>query len=89
MIVDVQQGMFALRRPLHQGDEIVQRIAGLLGRAARSLDYEVVLVADGHSTYDTPVLSAGQIIAHHNRLLADGFVALAEAEQVQFQRSPS
>jgi hypothetical protein len=58
-------------------------------RAARALDYEVVLVADGHSTYDTPVLSAGQIIAHHNRLLADGFVQLAEAEHVQFQRSPS
>jgi nicotinamidase-related amidase len=173
MIVDVQQGMFALRRPLHRGDEIVQRIATLLGRArsagtpvvhiqhdggpghvlakgsagfpphplvapqpgelvvekrhcsafhgtelhrrlqeasidrlvvagiqtemcvdsacraARALDYEVVLVADGHSTYDTPVLTAGQIIAHHNRLLADGFVALAEAEHVEFQRSPS
>ena len=173
MIVDVQQGMFALRRQLHRGDEIVQRIADLLGRArtagapvvhiqhdggsghvlakggpgfpehplvapragelvvekrhssafhdttlhrqlkeasidrlvvagiqtemcvdsacraARALDYKVVLVADGHSTYDTPVLSADQIIAHHNRLLADGFVELAKADHVQFQRSPS
>ena len=58
-------------------------------RAAPALDDEVVLVADGHSTYDTAVLTAGQVTAHHNRLLADGFVQLAEAEHVQFQRSPS
>jgi nicotinamidase-related amidase len=168
MIVDVQQGMFALPSPLHRGEEVVRRIAGLLERArgagtavvhiqhdggpghvlakgsagwpahplvaprageivvekrnssafhdtdlhrrlgesgvdrlviagmqtemcvdsacraAAALDYRVVLVADGHTTYDTPQLVADQIIAHHNRLLGRGFVELLDAEQVRF-----
>jgi nicotinamidase-related amidase len=54
-------------------------------RGAVALDYRVVLVADAHTTYDTPVLGADLIIAHHNRLLGDGFVELVEAEQVRFQ----
>ena len=33
MIVDVQQGMFSVSQPLHRGEEVVQRIAGLLARA--------------------------------------------------------
>src|SRR5260221_10114518 len=33
MIVDVQQGMFAVSQPLHRGEEVLQRIAGLLSRA--------------------------------------------------------
>ena len=33
MIVVVQQGMFAVSQPLHRGEEVVQRIAGLLSRA--------------------------------------------------------
>ena len=33
MIVDVQQGMFAVSPPPHRGEEIVRRIAGLLARA--------------------------------------------------------
>jgi len=33
MIVDVQQGMFAVSPPPHRGEEIVWRIAGLLARA--------------------------------------------------------
>ena len=168
MIVDVQQGMFALPSPLHRGEEVVRRIAGLLElaraagtavvhiqhdggpghvlakgsagwpahplvaprageivvekrnssafhgtdlhrrlgengidrlviagmqtemcvdsacRAAAALDYRVVLVADGHTTYDTPQLGADLIIAHHNRLLGRGFVELLDAEQVRF-----
>jgi nicotinamidase-related amidase len=168
MIVDVQQGMFALPSPLHRGEEVVRRIAGLLERArdagtavvhiqhdggpghvlakgsagwpahplvaprageivvekrnssafhdtdlhrrlgesgvdrlviagmqtemcvdsacraAAALDYRVVLVADGHTTYDTPQLVADLIIAHHNRLLGRGFVELLDAEQVRF-----
>lgn len=169
MIVDVQQGMFAFPAPLHRGDEIVQRIAGLLerGRAAGApivhiqhdggagdmlakgsagwphhplvaprtgeivvekrqscafhntdlhrrlgdagIDrliiagmqtemcvdsacrgavahgYRVALVADGHTTYDTPVLRADLIIAHHNRLLGRVFVELVDADDVSFQ----
>jgi len=162
MIVDVQQGMFAVRQPLHRGEEVVQRIAGLLARAraegrpvggpghvlakgsagwphhplvaprpgetvvekrhsgafhdtdlhrrlaeagidrlviagmqtemcvdsacrgAVALGYRVVLVADGHTTYDTPVIDAERIIAHHNRLLGSGFADVVAADQVRF-----
>jgi nicotinamidase-related amidase len=43
-------------------------------RRAVTLGYDVTLVADAHLTRDTPVLTASQIIAHHNLLLA-GFAA--------------
>jgi nicotinamidase-related amidase len=43
-------------------------------RRAVTLGYDVTLVGDAHLTRDTPVLSASQIIAHHN-LLLDGFDA--------------
>lgn len=33
VIIDVQQGMFAFRRPLYHGEEVLERIAGLLERA--------------------------------------------------------
>jgi nicotinamidase-related amidase len=38
-------------------------------RRALSLGYDVVLVADGHSTLDNDALSAAQITAHHNATL--------------------
>jgi nicotinamidase-related amidase len=40
-------------------------------RRALALGYEVVLVADAHSTVDNGVLSAAQIIAHHNITLSN------------------
>jgi nicotinamidase-related amidase len=40
-------------------------------RRAISLGYDVTLVADGHSTYDTDILTAEQIIAHTNAVLAN------------------
>jgi nicotinamidase-related amidase len=43
------------------------------GRCAAALAYRIVLVADGHTTWDTPVIDAERIIAHHNRLLSHGF----------------
>ena len=43
-------------------------------RRAVSLGYDVVLVADSHTTADTRTLRFEQIIAHHNVLL-DGFDA--------------
>jgi nicotinamidase-related amidase len=43
-------------------------------RRAVTLGYDVTLVADAHLTRDTPVMTAAQIIAHHN-LLLDGFDA--------------
>ena len=169
MLVDIQQGMFALPSPPYRGEEVVERVAALLGRAraegirvvhiqhdggpghvlakgssgwphhprvaprpgeiviekrhssafhgtdlhrqlgqagidrlvvtgmqtemcvdsacrgAAALDYRVVLVTDGHTTFDTPAIAADLIIAHHNRLLGRGFVELAEARQVRFQ----
>jgi len=53
-------------------------------RAAADLGYKVVLAKDGHTTFDTPVLSAAQIIAHHNRTLNGSFVELAAAEDIKF-----
>ncbi|QJC50726.1 cysteine hydrolase [Paenibacillus albicereus] len=38
-------------------------------RAATLHGFDVTLVRDGHSTSDSPVLSAEQIIAHHNATL--------------------
>ncbi len=43
-------------------------------RRAVTLGHDVTLAADAHLTSDTPVLTAAQIIAHHN-LLLDGFAA--------------
>jgi nicotinamidase-related amidase len=43
-------------------------------RRAISLGYDVTLVGDAHTTVDNKLLTAAQIIAHHNALL-DGFDA--------------
>jgi len=58
-------------------------------RRALALGYPVVLVQDGHSTLDNGVLSAAQIVAHHNLTLSNlsSFgprVSLVPAAQVQF-----
>lgn len=53
-------------------------------RAAHDLGYEVVLVKDGHTTFDTPVLSAAQVVAHHNHTLRGSLVDLVEAVAVAF-----
>jgi nicotinamidase-related amidase len=54
-------------------------------RRAFSLGYEVTLVSDGHSTWDTDLLSAAQVIAHHNRLLGECFVTPQQAQLWQKQ----
>lgn len=41
-------------------------------RRAYSLGYDA-LVEDGHSTYDTTLLSAPQIIKHHNHIIGEWF----------------
>lgn len=53
-------------------------------RAAAELGFDVVLVSDAHSTTDSAVLSAEQIIAHHNAMLAGPFVTLMATEQIAF-----
>jgi nicotinamidase-related amidase len=53
-------------------------------RRAYSLGYEVILVEDGHSTWDTASLRAPQIIAHHNQVLGGWFAQLSKADEVLF-----
>jgi nicotinamidase-related amidase len=53
-------------------------------RAAVALGYKVALISDAHSTFDTPVLSAAQIIAHHNETLGGPFVELMTSDAVAF-----
>ena len=51
-------------------------------RAAHDLGYRVVLVEDGHTTFDNGVLSADKIVAHHNRTLKGGFAEVSKAAVV-------
>ena len=53
-------------------------------RSAAERGYKVVLASDAHTTFDTDVLSAERIIAHHNRTLGGGFARLAKAEDIAF-----
>mgnify|MGYP001356897954 CR=1 FL=1 len=53
-------------------------------RAAAALGYHVVLVSDGHTTFDSSALPAERIIAHHNGTLGGAFVELAAARDVKF-----
>ena len=168
VVIDVQQGLFICKAPLHRGDDVLQRIAGLLARAraaevpifhvqhdggpghilakgsvgwphhpavtpragevviekrhssafhgtdfdarlraanidrlvvagiqtemcvesacraAVGLGYQVILVSDAHTTYDSSVLPAERIIAHHNHTLGKGFAKVARADEIQF-----
>jgi nicotinamidase-related amidase len=53
-------------------------------RAAKERGFAIRLVSDGHTTFDTPVLTAEQIIAHHNHTLEGSFAALVRADDVGF-----
>ncbi|MGE6508173.1 isochorismatase family protein [Bacillus cereus] len=53
-------------------------------RRAYSLGYNVTLVEDGHSTYDTTLLSASQIIKHHNDIIGEWFANLKKAQIIEF-----
>jgi nicotinamidase-related amidase len=53
-------------------------------RRAFSLGYEVILVQDGHSTWDSNHLSAQQIIAHHNETLGGWFAEPKETNHIRF-----
>ena len=54
-------------------------------RAAAAQGYKVVLVADAHTTFDSSVLPAEKIIAHHNQTLAGGgFCELKPAAKIEF-----
>ena len=53
-------------------------------RRAFSLGYQVILAKNAHSTWDTDLLSASQIIAHHNSVLAEWFVKAKEVSEIDF-----
>ena len=53
-------------------------------RRAFSLGYKVILAKDAHSTWDTDILSASQIIAHHNSILAEWFVKTKGVNEIDF-----
>ena len=54
-------------------------------RGAFERNLKVVLIADGHTTFDTAALSAEKIIAHHNHTLGGGgFAELRKSEAVVF-----
>ena len=55
-------------------------------RRAYSLGYDVTLVQDAHSTWDTENLKATQIIAHHNQTLGGWFVGLKAAREIEFDK---
>jgi nicotinamidase-related amidase len=52
---------------------------------AKALGYEVVLVEDGHSTFNDGTLTADQIIQRQNRAMNE-LVAVKPASQVRFER---
>jgi nicotinamidase-related amidase len=52
-------------------------------RAAAALGYRVVLASDAHTSFDTSVLSATQIVAHHNLTLR-GFGEVAATDEIRF-----
>lgn len=54
-------------------------------RKGFSLGYDIVLVEDGHSTWNNDSLKAPEIIKHHNQTLSDWFVSLQKAEEVIFK----
>ncbi|MBO0992067.1 cysteine hydrolase family protein [Bacillus sp. SD088] len=53
-------------------------------RRAFSLGYRITLVKDAHRTWDSNILSAQQIIDHHNEVLGNAFVTLKETKKMQF-----
>jgi nicotinamidase-related amidase len=54
-------------------------------RRAYSLGYEVTLIKDAHSTWDTDLLTAPQIVAYHNEVLGGWFAKLKAADEIEFQ----
>ena len=53
-------------------------------RRAYSLGFDVVLVKDAHSTWDSSNLKAEQIIGHHNRVLDGWFVTLKNQNEIRY-----
>ena len=54
-------------------------------RSAFSRNISAFLVEDAHSTYDTEILKAEQIINHHNRIIGQWFAKLIPTNELDFQ----
>ncbi len=52
-------------------------------RRAFSLGYQVILVKDAHSTWDSPLFTAQQIINHHNHVLGGYFATLKNEREIE------
>jgi aminoglycoside 6'-N-acetyltransferase len=53
-------------------------------RRAFGLGYDVTLAADAHGTWDDETLTAAQIVAHHNEVMANGFADVVSSAEVPF-----
>ena len=53
-------------------------------RVAHSLGYRVTLAEDAHSTFDTDLLTAPQIIAHTSRIIKDRFARMIPTAAINF-----
>lgn len=53
-------------------------------RRAYSIGYDIILVKDGHSTYDSKILPASQIIDYENDVLGQWFADLKKAYEIEF-----
>jgi len=56
-------------------------------RRAFSLGYEVILVKDAHSTWNSPRFTAEQIIEHHNYVLGGWFVTLKKSDSIHVDQT--
>ncbi len=54
-------------------------------RSAFSKGFQVLLIKDCHSTWNTDTLSATQIIEHHNKTLEEDFVILKNSGEISFE----
>jgi nicotinamidase-related amidase len=52
-------------------------------RAAFAHGYKVTLASDAHTTFDSKVLKAADIVAHHNTVLRD-FATVVPAAEIRF-----
>ncbi len=53
-------------------------------RRAFTLGYDVILISDAHSTWNSPLLTAQQVIDHHNQVLSGWFTTLKNEREIKF-----
>jgi len=55
-------------------------------RRGYSLEYDLTVVEDAHTTVDDGVITAPQIIAHHNLIFSGRFAKLKKANEIDFHQ---